>query len=53
MSIECDRVRENMSLWFDGRLATAETLDLRAHVHGCPSCWADFWGVNCAHNRCW
>ena len=47
MSIECDQVRENMSLWFDGRLATAETRNLRAHVRGCPSCWADLDAMCC------
>ena len=41
MSIECDQVREKMSLWFDSRLATDETRNLQAHVYGCPSCRAD------------
>ena len=47
MSIECQQVREGMSLWLDGRLETAQVGRLRAHVDGCPVCRAEIDAMRC------
>ena len=40
--ISCARIREQLPVLLDDRLATAAARDLRAHLAGCPECEREF-----------